>query len=166
MPCAVWFPRVLRPRIGLYPHVVESRTVLCTAFAFYFGNLADLAVDEPKTALQGWQCGSPSPVDAAAPTPCATRNAVIRRDLRCRSSIARRLAPDDAAMLHFDWVVHTPEERARKIARYDAHTPNHGSAWRNYYLADTLEGFEASLEPIDLPEFANLTAALQLRSIR
>jgi hypothetical protein len=75
----------------------------------------------------------------------------------------RMPAPDCAAMLHFDWVVRSPEERAAKVARYDAHTPNHGSAWRDYYLADTLEDFEGQLALIHLPEFANLTAAFELR---
>jgi glycosyltransferase involved in cell wall biosynthesis len=70
-------------------------------------------------------------------------------------------APDLAAMLHFDWVVRTAEERTQKIARYDAHTRDHGSVWRDYYLADTLAGFEAELAPLNLPECDNFVTALR-----
>jgi hypothetical protein len=76
---------------------------------------------------------------------------------------SRLPAPDYAAMLHFDWVVHSPQERAQKIMRYDSHTPNHGSFWRDYYLADTLDDFESGLVPVDFPETAILTTGLYLR---
>lgn len=69
-------------------------------------------------------------------------------------------APDVAAMLHFDWVVRTPEERLEKIRRYDAHTANHGSQWSDYYLADTLQGFESELAPFDAPELRKFATEL------
>ena len=72
-------------------------------------------------------------------------------------------APDEASMIHFDWVVHSLEERQRKILRYDAHTPGHGSDWRAYYLADTLESFEADLVDLPVPELKNLASRLQDR---
>lgn len=73
-------------------------------------------------------------------------------------------APDSAAMLHLDWIVHSPEERSQKIMRYDSHTPNHGSAWRDYYLADVIdENFAAHLAPICGSSFKKLARQLDRR---
>lgn len=77
---------------------------------------------------------------------------------------SRISAPDEAAMLHFDWIVRSPEERSAKIERYDAHTPNHGSTWRNYYLADVLDDqFDSQLTPLTHSGFESYARKLGKR---
>jgi hypothetical protein len=73
-------------------------------------------------------------------------------------------APNDAAMVHLDWIVHTSSEREEKIARYDAHSPNSGTSWREYYLADRLDGdFQSHLEPLPVEGFNQLAKELHQR---
>jgi hypothetical protein len=67
-------------------------------------------------------------------------------------------------MVHLDWIVHTPEERDQKLARYDEHTPNSGSNWREYYLADCLDpAFESHIEPLPIAGFEQLEKDLTIR---
>jgi glycosyltransferase involved in cell wall biosynthesis len=68
-------------------------------------------------------------------------------------NIVNDKAPDDAFMIHLDWVVHTKAERLEKIARYDAHTPNHGSMWHDYYLADQQSNYVERLAPLRCDDF-------------
>jgi hypothetical protein len=62
-------------------------------------------------------------------------------------------APSEAHMIHLDWVFHSREERVQKIARYDAHTPNHGTMFKDYYLGDTSPTFLDELTPLPAEEF-------------
>jgi hypothetical protein len=65
----------------------------------------------------------------------------------------RLVAPSTAFMIHLDWVVHSREERLKKLARYDAHTAGHGMPFRNYYLADESPDFHTDLQTLPGPEF-------------
>ena len=75
-------------------------------------------------------------------------------------NLMQQAAPRDALMIHLDWVVHSPAERASKMARYDAHTPGHGSMWRHFYLADQSLDFAAQLAALPCDDFR--TAGRQL----
>src|SRR5208283_5204811 len=52
------------------------------------------------------------------------------------------VAPTTSFMIHLDWVVHSQEERLRKLARYDAHTAGLGMPFSEYYLADKSADFQ------------------------
>jgi glycosyltransferase involved in cell wall biosynthesis len=60
----------------------------------------------------------------------------------------RLIAPTASFMIHLDWVVHSREERLKKLARYDAHTPGHGMAFREFYLADERPDFQEDLRAL------------------
>jgi glycosyltransferase involved in cell wall biosynthesis len=62
-------------------------------------------------------------------------------------------APPEAAMIHLDWAVHSYDERKQKVFRYDAHTPNHGSIFRSYYLYEEQPYYQTRFEPLYLMEF-------------
>ena len=78
-------------------------------------------------------------------------------------NLMKQEAPRDALMIHLDWVVHSPAERASKIARYDAHTPGHGSMWRHYYLADQSPDFAAQLAALSCDDFRTVGRQLAAR---
>ena len=61
-------------------------------------------------------------------------------------------APDLASHVHLDWAVHSSRERAQKLARYDAHTQNEGTKWRDFYLYEEGVTADAFVE-LALPEF-------------
>ena len=72
-------------------------------------------------------------------------------------------APADALMIHLDWVVHSPEERIRKLQRYEAHTPGHGWSRWDHYLGDTVPDLAARLHPLPLKEFSRTCRYLAAR---
>ena len=72
-------------------------------------------------------------------------------------------APEDEFMIHLDWVVHDIELRTKKIERYDAHTAEHGSVWRDYYLADALPDFSSHLLPLPGRDFSEAARRLASR---
>ncbi len=79
--------------------------------------------------------------------------------------LERRMeAPDSADMVHLDWIVKTPEERNSKIIRYDDHTKNSGSEWRNFYLADIIDkDFNKQLIELKTTGFEGLAFKLDAR---
>lgn len=44
------------------------------------------------------------------------------------------VAPDTAFIVHFDWVIRSPDARARKLDDYDRQAPDAGSKFRELYL--------------------------------
>jgi glycosyltransferase involved in cell wall biosynthesis len=73
------------------------------------------------------------------------------------------LAPPEALMIHLDWIVHPLDERRAKVKRYDAHTPNDGTTWRHYYLADEDADYRKYLLPLPSSDFDHVGRALAER---
>jgi hypothetical protein len=66
------------------------------------------------------------------------------------------VAPTASFMIHLDWVVHSREERLNKLVRYDAHTAEHGMAFRDYYLADESPDFHGDLRALPGRDFRGI----------
>jgi hypothetical protein len=66
-------------------------------------------------------------------------------------------APSEACMVHLDWAVHSYQARKEKVARYDRHTPNHGSAWLSFYLHEDFADAAGQFEVLDLEEFRDVS---------
>jgi len=73
------------------------------------------------------------------------------------------VAPTTSFMIHLDWVVHSREERLRKLARYDSHTAGHGMPFREYYLADESADFQKDLRALPGVEFHRIGRKLVRR---
>lgn len=66
-------------------------------------------------------------------------------------------------MIHLDWAVHSYDQRLEKVQRYDAHTTDHGSIFRKFYLHEEDPDALSMLDPLPLPEFAQLSRDLRER---
>lgn len=74
-----------------------------------------------------------------------------------------RFAPEEAAMIHLDWAIHSYAERKAKIERYDRHSPNHGSLYRSFYLFEEQEGYADGFHPLPIREVGELGHQLATR---
>jgi hypothetical protein len=72
--------------------------------------------------------------------------------------------PDEAYLVHFDWILRTASERAAKVAHYDQQQPNAGSKFRALYVWETSATSEHAFVPMETAEFDRL--AQELASIR
>jgi glycosyltransferase involved in cell wall biosynthesis len=72
-------------------------------------------------------------------------------------------APEEAAMIHLDWILHSYDERRQKVERYDAHTPNEGTRWRSFYLYEENPSSLETLTELDLPEFGRVCREISRR---
>ena len=72
-------------------------------------------------------------------------------------------APEEAAMIHLDWILHSYDERRQKVERYDAHSPNEGTRWRSYYLYEEDPSSRANLTELNLPEFGKTCLEISRR---
>ncbi len=68
-------------------------------------------------------------------------------------------APSEATLLHLDWIVHSYEERCRKIQSYDQQAENAGTRWRDFYLVEDNAADIASF-PLKDGEFKRLRKRL------
>jgi len=73
------------------------------------------------------------------------------------------IAPPSACLIHLDWIIHSAEERKKKLLRYDAHTPGHGESHSSYYLADQTPNFRDSLIRFPSTSFQDLIQDLLAR---
>ena len=69
-------------------------------------------------------------------------------------------APDSASMIHLDWALHSYEERAKKIDRYDRVSQGAGSIWRHYYLYEEEDNYRSKFATLQAKEFANVSARI------
>lgn len=72
-------------------------------------------------------------------------------------------APEEAALIHLDWILHSYDERRQKIERYDAHTPNAGTRWRSYYLPEEDPSSRADLTDLNFQEFGKTCLEISRR---
>ena len=77
--------------------------------------------------------------------------------------LRRRLADEDAFIIHLDWAVHSREQRKNKKARYDAHTPGHGDWIPGLILYEDDPDHRAKFAPFELPEFQETARRLAHR---
>ncbi len=73
------------------------------------------------------------------------------------------IAPEEAAMIHLDWILHSYDERRQKIERYDTHTPNEGTRWRSFYLYEENPSALETLAELELPEFGRVCREIRRR---
>lgn len=74
-----------------------------------------------------------------------------------------RIAPDDACMVHLDWVVHDYGERKAKLARYANILPDRSARDLPYYLFEDAPLKSDDLVALDFPEFAEVARRLSAR---
>lgn len=58
------------------------------------------------------------------------------------------IAPDDAYIIHFDWILKNRQQREEKMHRYDAQTPGSGSSNARYYAPESLSPADIAWVPI------------------
>jgi hypothetical protein len=72
-------------------------------------------------------------------------------------------APEEASLIHLDWILHSYEGRRRKVERYDAHTPDAGTRWRSYYLPEEDPSAGEHLAELNFPEFRKACLEISCR---
>lgn len=58
------------------------------------------------------------------------------------------IAPDDAYIIHFDWILKGRSQREEKMRRYDAQIPGSGSSNAKYYAPESLSPADIAWVPI------------------
>jgi hypothetical protein len=75
-----------------------------------------------------------------------------------------QLAPDDAFIVHLDWVLRSFAQRAKKVAGYDQQKANAGSGFREIYLWETADIAEHAFARMETDEFDQLAKHLWRRA--
>ncbi|MDR3468467.1 MAG: hypothetical protein P4M07_21240 [Xanthobacteraceae bacterium] len=73
-------------------------------------------------------------------------------------------APDDCCIYHFDWIVHSRAERARKLKQYEAIAGEALPIYRHQYLYEDFDPALYDFTAVDEPSIAEL--AFRLRDAR
>ena len=71
------------------------------------------------------------------------------------------LVPEEAYLVHFDWILRSYEQRLSKIKKYDEQKPGAGTNFRDLYLWETSDRTLHQFMPMETLEFDRLAAQLK-----
>lgn len=74
------------------------------------------------------------------------------------------LLPESAYLVHFDWILRSMEQRAKKLDGYDRQKPGAGSSFRDLYLWETADSAVHGFKRMETTEFDRLAGRLRLRA--
>ncbi|WP_176722380.1 glycosyltransferase family 2 protein [Candidatus Thiosymbion oneisti] len=72
------------------------------------------------------------------------------------------VAPDEAFLVHFDWIIRSRQARARKVADYDRQQGGAGSDFHDLYLWEDSDLAAHGFQPMETTEFDRLARSIRI----
>ena len=79
--------------------------------------------------------------------------------------LSYNLVPNDAYLVHFDWILRSYEQRLSKIKKYDDQKVGAGTDFRELYLWETSDISIHQFKSMETPEFNRLASRLYKRAL-
>lgn len=115
-----------------------------------FSNHPLLKQDQDKMDIQ-WRLFRPDRVDYITD--------IHSPGFRASAALA---APDEAFLVHFDWIIRSRQARARKVADYDRQQSGAGSGFRDLYLWEDSDLATHGFQPMETQEFDRLARSIRI----